>query len=233
MTQRIRLESLVKLEENCTKMTEVTEATLNNKTSNLQNDGITKDDPNLLYGMGGGKQALREKRCGEHRLRIDFHSMGKVEDKPQTFVRRRQIIPDGPSGSHHMYSRDWKFEVTYNIFRPQCCESSSRTKGLIALTRKIINITSGGSVSVTETPQQAFLRQTKGDTICNSVVKKAVEQRIEELQVEASKKDRTPIQIANIKSLIKELCAKRCNQGLLFFGLRHELVQRTFATTCD
>ena len=96
----------------------------------------------------------------------------------------------------------------------------------MVLTWSITNLTSHGVVSITESPQQALMRQTKGNTICNTVLRKALEQRIEELQVELSKKDKTPLQIANLRSLIKELCPKKCAQGLLFFGLRHEIVQR-------
>jgi hypothetical protein len=43
--------------------------------------------------------------------------------------------------------------------------------------------------------------------------------------VELNSKDKTPLQIANLRSLVKELCPKKCAQGLLFFGLRHEVVQ--------
>jgi len=189
------------------------------KRRNLTDEASEEEDSSTQNSCGLG---------GEHRLSIQFHNMGKLGEEPQTFGKSGYIIPDGLCGSHRMYSQDWKFEIIHKNPRPLLGsdQSLASNRGIVVLTWSITNLTSHGVVSITESPQQALMRQTKGNTICNTVLRKALEQRIEELQVELSKKDKTPLQIANLRSLIKELCPKKCAQGLLFFGLRHEIVQR-------
>jgi hypothetical protein len=104
---------------------------------------------------------------GEHRLTIHFQNLGERGIKPQTFGKSGYVIPDGVSGTHRMYSQSWQFEITHSL-----------VEDCVVLTWKITNLSSGGVVATTETPQQAELRQTKGNTICNMVLRKALEQRI-------------------------------------------------------
>ena len=153
---------------------------------------------------------------GERRLSITFFSYGNKTDVaiPQTFGKYGWSIPDGLSGNHTMYAQPWKFEIVHGT-----------CMGGTVLCWKITNLISNGLVSVTETPQQATLRQSKGNTICNLVLRKALNQRAAELEQTIAQGDKNPTQVANLRSLIKELRPKQCTEGLLFFGLRHESVQ--------
>jgi len=80
---------------------------------------------------------------------------------------------------------------------------------------------------VTETLQDAMVRETCGRTICNTVLKNALEIRAVELENSPELYDENPTKSANVQNLIKVLRPKRCTVGLLFFGLLHEVVQKT------
>jgi hypothetical protein len=151
---------------------------------------------------------------GERRLSITFTSLGKVETPKQHFGKHGWIIPDGLAGTHTMYSQDWKFQIVHKDMM-----------GVRVISWIIISGSSGTTTIVTETPEQAMIRQTKGNTICNQVLRQALEQRAIELEKVVARGEKSIVQIANIKSLIKELRPKQCTEGLLFFGLRHACVQ--------
>jgi hypothetical protein len=151
---------------------------------------------------------------GERRLSIAFTSYGQPTVPAQTFGKYGWKIPDGLAGSHTMYAQRWSYEITHG-----------KCLGYTVLTWRITNLTSNTVVTMTETPQQATMRQQKGNTICNIVLRKALDKRAEELELVIQSGTKNETQIANLRSLIKELQPKQCTEGLLFFGLRHECVQ--------
>jgi hypothetical protein len=182
-------------------------------------DGATiltkpRKQPRPRFGLGG-----------QRRLHITFQDLGRSTDPPQTFGNYGQAIPDGLCGTHTMYSQDWKFLITHGID-----VVTSKT----VLTWQIINLSSGQITSMTETPHQASLRQTKGKTICNLVMQKALKDRATELEESLNQAgNRTAIQVSNILGLIKKLRPTQCTEGLLFFGLRHDIVQQAHGAALD
>jgi hypothetical protein len=151
---------------------------------------------------------------GERRLSIAFTSYGEPTHPAQTFGKYGWKIPDGLAGSHTMYAQRWSYAITHG-----------KCLGYTVLTWRITNLTSNTVVTMTETPQQATMRQQKGNTICNIVLRRALDKRAEELDLVIQSGTKNETQIANLRSLIKELQPKQCTEGLLFFGLRHECVQ--------
>ena len=161
---------------------------------------------------------------GERRLNIDFVSLGARSRTPaQTFGKNDMIIPHGLCGVHTMYSQRWKFEILHGT-TPSTTGPVSETNQRVVLTWNVTNLNSMSVISMTETPQQASLRQATGITICNRVMRKALQQRASELELEMTEGDKTPTQVANIQSLVRQLRPKQCTEGLLFFGLRHKCV---------
>jgi len=154
--------------------------------------------------------------CGETRLNIKFTSMGEPGPVPQKFGKHSCGIPDKLSGTHQMYDQRWRFEVTH---LPQ--------NGSTVLIRwTVTNLTSGTVTVVTETSQDAMVRETCGRTICNTVLKTALEIRAVELENSLATSMENPAKLVNVQDLIKALRPKRCTVGLLFFGLLHESVQK-------
>jgi hypothetical protein len=164
-----------------------------------------RQDKNRCPGLGG-----------ERRLKIDFSNLGTVGKVPQYFGKSGMIIPDGLCGTHEMHSQQWRFHIAH-----ETCD------GMIVIRWTVTNMISGKTVSLTETPFQAKERQKTGNTICSVVMRKAIEQRVLDLEEEL----RTPETMANaaqtssIQGLIRELRPKQRNEGILFFGLRHAVVQ--------
>ena len=70
-----------------------------------------------------------------------------------------------------------------------------------------------------------MLRGTQGKTICNQVLKLALEMRARQLEEELTRVQNNAIRISSLQSRIKGLRPKRCIIGLLFFGLQHTIVQ--------
>jgi len=87
----------------------------------------------------------------------------------------------------------------------------------------ITNLTSGNKLSRIETPDEAYLRNNHGNTICNNVVKCAFEQRAKELEefIECVHNNTSNF----MHRRLKQLRPKRCIIGLLFFGLQDKIVQ--------
>jgi len=157
---------------------------------------------------------------GETRLNITFFSIGNCGEIPQRFGKNNCGIPDGLSGTHEMYDQRWKFEVKHQ-----------RQGSLVLITWKVINLTSKTVLTVTETPQDAMVRENCGRTICNMVLRTALENRAKELQMSLAAADpqTRSSRMSSTENLVKVLRPKRCTVGLLFFGLLHEKVQRNFA----
>ena len=153
---------------------------------------------------------------GETRLNIKFISLGEPGPIPQRFGKNGCGIPHGLSGTHQMYDQRWKFQV---LHVPQ--------GNSVVIRWVVTNLSSGTVTAVTETLQDAMVRETCGRTICNTVLKNALEIRAVELENSPELYDENPTKSANVQNLIKVLRPKRCTVGLLFFGLLHEVVQKT------
>lgn len=155
---------------------------------------------------------------GERRLTINFLFTGLMSEPLQLFGKYRLIIRNGLSGTHTMYAQPWRFEITY--------EAPGSLKGEMRLRWKVVNLASSSTVSYLETAEQAHERQTKGNTICNLVVREALNKRACELEKELVTLElANSTRVANLRSLVRELRPKQCTEGLLFFGLRHAAAQ--------
>jgi len=163
------------------------------------------------------KKCIRVSECnrGENRLQIGFISLGKSGEVPQGFGRKHRIIPDGLLGTNVTYHERWQFEVVHH----------KKESGVITIEWKITNLSSGTITTRTETLSEAILRQTRGKTICNLVVREALDKCALELETSVLLISDNPLRIANLQSRAKALRPKRCLIGLLFFGLLHEAVQ--------
>jgi hypothetical protein len=154
---------------------------------------------------------------GEARLNIKFTCLGEPGVIPQRFGKHECGIPNGLSGTLQMYDQRWRMLI----------EHFPQPDGVTVLIRwTITNLTSGTVTTQMETMQDAIVRETCGRTICNNVLKQALETRAQELEqsMEMMIKD-NPTRAANVRNLVKVLRPKRCTVGLLFFGLLHEQVQ--------
>jgi hypothetical protein len=157
---------------------------------------------------------------GERRLNINFLNTGKLDGPIQTFGKYRLLIRDGLCGTHTMYAQPWRFEINYL----DGCQAGDA--GEVRLRWSVTNLLSGRTITYAETAEQAKERQVKGNTICNLVVREALNKRAEELEEEMNDLGGASTRTANLRSLVKELRPKQCTEGLLFFGLRHQIAQR-------
>jgi len=155
---------------------------------------------------------------GENRLRIKFESFGKKPSNLQRYGKNGCFIPDGLRGTHEMYDQLWRFEVVYHQDHP---------KGAVRLIWRITNLASNLRVELMETPQQAARREESGRTICNKVVKMAMNARAQELEHLFMTKSALMNQAerASLENSIRVLRPKLFTVGLLFFGLLHDAVQ--------
>ena len=151
---------------------------------------------------------------GKNRLRIRFINMGKPGEIRQVFGKKHGIIPDGLCGTNEVYNEKWQFEVIHH-----------KENNVILIEWKITNLSSGNITSRTETPSEAKARQAHGKTICNHVVRDALDKRALELEKSGTLLEDNPLRVANLQNMAKTLRPKRCLIGLLFFGLLHETVQ--------
>jgi len=155
---------------------------------------------------------------GERRLNIQFINTGVLKEPIQSFGKYKLLIRDGLCGTHTMYAQPWRFEINQY--------ETGAVREEIRLRWTVTNLASGHRISFLETSEQAHERQVKGNTICNLVVREALNQRAGELEEELKTLEPSNTsRIANIKSLVKELRPKQCTEGLLFFGLRHQAAQ--------
>jgi len=116
-----------------------------------------------------------------------------------------------------MHNQPWEFHITHE-----------QIDGMTVVRWSVTNLTSGKTVSIAETPFQAKVRQKTGNTITSFVMRQALEQRVSDLEevLEKDESEDNSLQTANIISLVRDLRKKERNEGILFFGLRHEDVQR-------
>ena len=195
----------------------------NNNTNNSKADvkSDNKKKISLTEQRNQTETIEREKRRrvdgynnGKSRLKINFLSLGKPGETKQVFGRKQGIIPDGLCGTNEAYKEQWRFEVIHH-----------NEKDVIMIVWKITNRSSGTITSRTETSSEATARQTHGKTICNSVVRDALDKRALELENSVVSIEDNPLRVANLQNKAKLLRPKRCLIGLLFFGLLHETVQ--------
>lgn len=182
---------------------------------------VKREDQNAAYNdkiLGSWNPSPIVSLYGESRLRITFLNLGKPGIIKQRFGRGSSLIPDGLTGRHEMYEQQWKFEVFHEI-----------ENGKTLIIWKITNVISGTVTAVMETQKQAHIREISGRTICNKVVKTALETRAVELEnLLAQGLPEQKSKRAAVKNLITILRPKMCTVGLLFFGLLHEAVQSRF-----
>ena len=152
---------------------------------------------------------------GEYRLKIHFEDFGLLGVIPQRFGKSDHYVPDRLRGTHEVYSERWRFEIRHHLVNKHLS---------VVVEWIIVNLASGMRVSRTETTKEAFVRQTKGRTICNRVLRSALEDRVKELEAEMLAVD-DDLKRSNIQDKITALRPTRCLVGLLFFGLLHKQVQ--------
>ena len=154
---------------------------------------------------------------GETRLNIKFLNLGSVGEVPQRFGKNNCLIPDGLEGVHQMYEQRWRFGIKH----------VRQANGMVFIQWTIHNLTTGHRTCVSETMQDALNREGCGRTICNNVLKTALEARAQQIEKEAkalrAKGDVS--RASNLEAQVKSLRPKRCTVGLLFFGLLHEQIQ--------
>lgn len=156
---------------------------------------------------------------GERRLVISFESLGSRGQHPQPFGKSGALIPDGVSGSHTVYNERWRFEIThgkdvFTVERMKC----------VCLTWKVTNLTSGHTTAVTETRDEAVIRNSQGQTITNRVFREALEARAKDLESGLVGESNFK-KITQTQALIRSLRPKRFSEGPLVFGLQHKIIQ--------
>jgi len=174
-------------------------------------------------GATEAKAAIANKKkaplVGEHRLKINFISLGGPGETPQYFGKKRCRIPDGLSGTHELYNQKWKFESHHR-----------RSGDVTTINWRITNLTSGTIIERTETTHEAFIREYKGQTICNQILRDALDVRAKEL--EKAIRDRPAKGTNGLQNSLKALRPRKCIMGLLFFGLLHQCVQENLKAEC-
>jgi hypothetical protein len=177
----------------------------------------------LMVRRHAAEAVEREKRMrasgysnGKNRLKLEFINLGGPGESRQGFGRKSGVIPDGLHGTNEVYSEKWEFMVTH---------TKHAGTGGICLEWKIINSASRHVTSRIETPQEAHVRRTQGRTVCNHVVREALDHRAGELERAIATVGTNALRIANLQSRSKALRPRRCLIGLLFFGLLHDTVQ--------
>jgi hypothetical protein len=168
---------------------------------------------------------------GENRLKIKFQNLGHLGEVPQHFGKKRAMIPDGVVGTHEVYGQRWKWEIRHlhktssELSDDDKMNNSNNNNFLTTVQWTIINLSSGTKIVRVETPHEAFLREFKGQTICNQLLRDALNVRANELEQDLERFKDKPVKVANIKSCLRSLRPKKCIMGLLFFGLLHQCVQ--------
>jgi len=189
------------------------------RTSSSESCSSSSGEPTSFCGLAAGTN-------GEHRIRIKFDSFGRLPENEQHYGKNGCVIPDGLNGTHDMYEQQWRFEVVHNA--PQTAPNNKEgIKTVVPITWRIFSLATGLKAELTETPQQAFVRETSGRTVCNKVVKMALEARAKELEdrFEAHASELDLIKRNNTMNCIRILRPRLCTVGLLFFGLLHDTVQ--------
>jgi hypothetical protein len=187
------------------------------KNMRMTASSITSDSEDSSSDRGSDKKSgsLR----GERRLVIAFDSLGSRGKYPQTFGKSGALIPDGVCGAHTVYNERWKFEITHGkdvfvVDKIQC----------VCVTWKVTNLMTSAVTSVTETRDEAIIRNTQGQTISNRVFREALEARAKDLERRA-KEETNSKRLAQVEALIRSLRPKRFSEGPLIFGLQHKSVQ--------
>lgn len=177
-------------------------------------DGATESDDS-----GSERESKPTGLRGERRLVITFDSLGHRGACPQTFGKSGAIVPDGVVGSHTVYNERWKFGIhhTKEVFQVENLKC-------VCITWTVTNLNTGHVTSLTESREEAIIRNSQGQTISNKVFREALEARAKDL--EKSLINETNVKkCAQVQSLIRNLRPKRFSEGPLVFGLQHKVVQ--------
>jgi hypothetical protein len=154
---------------------------------------------------------------GDRRLVISFEDFGTLGALPQRFGKSGLYIPDGLTGTHTVYQEQWRFQIAHT-------KDAVPKTDIICLRWSITNLTTGHTLSKTESLVEAESRSVLGWTISSKLFRDAMHQRATEHE-ELLRGETNLIKIANLKSLIKTLRPKTFTQGPLIFGLKHRIVQ--------
>lgn len=174
-------------------------------SSNRSRDEVTRKKSHCLHSP----------MAGESRLRISFVGNGTPGEAPQYFGTKGYIIPTGLAGTHRVYQQRWRFDTKHVKIDDVICVSWS-----------IGNLSSGTISQRTETPSEARMRQTSGNTICNCLLRHALKSRAAELEATLDSLRDNLTEFLKTEKMINALKPKSCIQGLLFFGLLHDTVQQ-------
>jgi hypothetical protein len=158
---------------------------------------------------------------GHRRLSIQFICIGNLGKYPQTCGNGNQVlIPECLSGFYTAYHQRWKFEISQAS--PMFTKNG---KKCICFKWAITNVTTQSTHAITETPNQAYIRMSHGRTIASKVFRNAMLAEAEEME-QTLMGEVDPSRISNVTLLLKALRPKTFSEGLLFFGLKHECVQK-------
>jgi len=244
---------------------------------------LIADDGSILEGLGGqerlqiefeslgtlppegvpiqtfGRQRLPipDGLCGTHHMysqswkfEISYRSKNQVDD--HAVKKKNKKEEKHSDSSEEETTRSTKDDGTSTSPRGHL---DGGYMAVVCLTWKITNLISGQETCVTETHQQATIRQESGRTISNLVMQRAMEERAKELErlmlenrdagahyavtedndnEELSRERKDDQETANTRAIIVKLRPRRCGEGLLFFGLRHDQVHlEHFKRFCD
>jgi hypothetical protein len=167
---------------------------------------------------------------GENRLKMNFTNLGVPGVHPARFGKNRYGIPNGLCGTNQVYLQPWRVQIKHEGAYSVQNVNGWTVVSVILIRWTITNLISGSTVSMLETTQEAFARDGSGRTICNVVLRKALEQRAAEIEKTLPELKNNPIKLASAIDMIKTLRPKRVTMGILFFGLLHECVQQNFET---
>ena len=146
---------------------------------------------------------------------IKFETFGEIGKIPQFFKHQtvRYLIPDGLSGSHYLFSQPWRFQLNHG----------NPNNGIVCITWKLTNLQARQSYEITETPEDARIRQIRGRTIANRILRLALKGRIDQLTIKLLK-ETNRVRKSNLKTLIRIMQVKRVTEGNMAFGLYHNVL---------
>ena len=200
----------------------------------------TEDVPHSSNRFIFNKRKARKKRSrskingqifnGEERLFISFDNLGSIPDAivdPPKVGKNKGVIPDGLRGCFKMYGEGWEFTVRY--IKEAICQDGKRRVliewGIKNLDNEILHV-------LPETDADAFKREERGITLCNKVFVEALKIRVNDylqlVQEEEYSDAPNKLKISNLQARIELLRPNRFSEGVLLFGLRHQMVQSRF-----
>jgi len=128
-------------------------------------------------------------------VKITFLNRGEIA-MCRLRYRKTLLIPNGLCGTHKMFRGYWKFEINYRDLPAGSIEWS------------IVDLESEDRTSHLESVNEIQARESNGRTVCNRIVKKALNKRCKRLEDGSF-----------LKNFYLKLCDSRITTGPSFFGL--------------